>query len=188
MLHELKLESREGDGSTFFFTAHFPEELETATEAKKQLYGGVGIDMLAGPSELVVLADGPADPERVAADLLAQAEHDVDASAVLLTTSKKLALAVAVPLLLLAAGFLGALAGFDIDEPGVASLQRELEEMESQLRPTPDGKTVFGVWNQVSDVDGANGVFKYGPSGFPNSTYKSTNYWVDVVFATDSTP
>lgn len=54
------------------------------TEAKRRLAGRVGIDMLAGPSELVVVADASADPALVAADLLAQAEHDVDARVTLL--------------------------------------------------------------------------------------------------------
>jgi len=61
------------------------------TAAKQLVSGSVGIDMLAGPSELVVLADDTADPEMVAADLLAQAEHDPDALPVLVTTSEKLA-------------------------------------------------------------------------------------------------
>jgi len=55
------------------------------TAAKQRVAGRVAIDMLAGPSELVVLADGTADPELVAADLLAQAEHDPDALPVLVT-------------------------------------------------------------------------------------------------------
>ncbi len=55
------------------------------TAAKQLVAGRVAIDMLAGPSELVVLADAGADPERVAADLLAQAEHDPDALPVLLS-------------------------------------------------------------------------------------------------------
>src|SRR3546814_15523170 len=45
-------------------------------EAKRQLYGTVGIDMVAGPSEILVVADGRNDPEWIAADLLSQAEHD----------------------------------------------------------------------------------------------------------------
>lgn len=55
-------------------------------EAKRQVFGAVGIDAVAGPTELVVLSDGSAPAAFVAADLLAQAEHDVAASAVLLTT------------------------------------------------------------------------------------------------------
>lgn len=62
--------------------------------AKKQVFGICGIDMIAGPSEVLVIADEKANPEYVAADLLSQAEHDVLASAILVTTSKALAEAV----------------------------------------------------------------------------------------------
>jgi len=64
------------------------------TIAKQQAYGIVGLDGLAGPTETMVIADESANPEWVASDLLAQAEHDVLASAILLTPSQKLALAV----------------------------------------------------------------------------------------------
>jgi histidinol dehydrogenase len=60
------------------------------TEAKRQVFGSVGIDMLAGPSELVVLADRTAIPAYVAADLLSQAEHDEDAFVALVTNSREL--------------------------------------------------------------------------------------------------
>ena len=56
-------------------------------EAKKQVYGVCGIDMIAGPSEILILADGKTDPRYAAADLLSQAEHDRIASAVLITDS-----------------------------------------------------------------------------------------------------
>lgn len=59
--------------------------------AKKAVYGHVGIDAVAGPSEILVLADETANPEYVAADLLSQAEHDVLASSILVTTDRKLA-------------------------------------------------------------------------------------------------
>jgi len=62
------------------------------TLAKKILAGVVGIDMIAGPSEILIIADETAKPEFAAADLLSQAEHDTLASAILVTTSKKLAL------------------------------------------------------------------------------------------------
>ena len=62
--------------------------------AKKLLAGEVGIDFVAGPTEILIIA-AEGDPRYLAADLLAQAEHDVDASAVLLTTSRRLAAAVA---------------------------------------------------------------------------------------------
>jgi sulfopropanediol 3-dehydrogenase len=63
-------------------------------EAKRQLFGTVGIDLLAGPTEVMVLADDSADPEIVAADLLGQAEHGPTSPATLLTTSEDLARAV----------------------------------------------------------------------------------------------
>lgn len=59
--------------------------------AKKSVYGHVSIDSIAGPSEILVLADESANPKYVAADLLSQAEHDELASAILITTSEKLA-------------------------------------------------------------------------------------------------
>ncbi|HIE12065.1 MAG TPA: histidinol dehydrogenase [Desulfotomaculum sp.] len=61
------------------------------TLAKRAVFGVVGIDILAGPSEVVVVADETADPRYVAADLLAQAEHDPDAQVLLVTTSRDLA-------------------------------------------------------------------------------------------------
>ena len=64
------------------------------TLAKKQVYGTVGIDSLAGPSEVLIIADHTANPQHVAADLLAQAEHDPMAAAVLIATDNSLAKAV----------------------------------------------------------------------------------------------
>ena len=63
-------------------------------EAKRQVYGQVSIDMIAGPSEILIVADGASNPRHLAADLLSQAEHDVLASAVLVTDSQALAEAV----------------------------------------------------------------------------------------------
>ena len=63
-------------------------------EAKKQVFGVVSIDMIAGPSEILIVADGGTNPCHAAADLLSQAEHDKLASAVLVTDSMELALAV----------------------------------------------------------------------------------------------
>ncbi|MBR2622253.1 MAG: histidinol dehydrogenase [Clostridia bacterium] len=63
-------------------------------EAKRQVYGVVSIDMIAGPSEILIVADGKSNPRHVAADLLSQAEHDKLASAVLVTDSAELASAV----------------------------------------------------------------------------------------------
>lgn len=60
-------------------------------EAKRQLFGEVGIDLFAGPTEILIVADGHADPFIVAVDLLSQAEHGPDSPAVLITTSEELA-------------------------------------------------------------------------------------------------
>lgn len=64
-------------------------------EAKKQVFGRVSIDMIAGPSEILIVADGANDPKEIAADLLSQAEHDKMASAVLVTDDERFAVAVA---------------------------------------------------------------------------------------------
>ena len=60
-------------------------------EAKRQLFGRVGIDLLAGPTETLIIADDSCDPEMAAVDLIGQAEHGPGSPAVLLTTSAKLA-------------------------------------------------------------------------------------------------
>lgn len=67
-----------------------PGNIYVAT-AKRQLYGTVDIDMIAGPSEILIIADETANPEFLAADLMSQAEHDVLASSILLTMSEKIA-------------------------------------------------------------------------------------------------
>lgn len=64
------------------------------TEAKRQCYGKVGIDFVAGPSEVLVIADGQADPEVIAADLLAQSEHDREAKGIVVTTDEALGRAI----------------------------------------------------------------------------------------------
>ena len=60
-------------------------------EAKRQVYGAVDIDMTAGPSEILIVSDETSNPKYIAADMLAQSEHDENASAILVTTSEKLA-------------------------------------------------------------------------------------------------
>jgi histidinol dehydrogenase len=61
------------------------------TAAKKAVFGDVGIDMLAGPSEILIISDSSGNAEYIASDILAQAEHDPNASCVLITTSEDLA-------------------------------------------------------------------------------------------------
>ena len=81
-----KVDKIVGPGNTF------------VAEAKKQVFGTVSIDMIAGPSEILVVADGKSNPRWIAADLLSQAEHDKNASAVLVTDSMALAEAVSAEL------------------------------------------------------------------------------------------
>jgi sulfopropanediol 3-dehydrogenase len=84
-------------------------------EAKRQLFGRVGIDLLAGPSEVTVIADETADPELVAADLLAQAEHGPTSPAVLITTSESFGRAV------------------------IAEISRQLDELDRSDHGAPGG-------------------------------------------------
>src|SRR5699024_10276666 len=63
--------------------------------AKRQVFGRTGIDMIAGPSEVVIIADGAQNPAWLALDLMAQAEHDADAQSILITPDAALASAVA---------------------------------------------------------------------------------------------
>jgi histidinol dehydrogenase len=86
------------------------------TAAKRRVYGAVGIDALAGPSEVVVVADGANDPVWIAADLLAQAEHDPDAQCILITDDPAFADAVA-------AAVTSALRGLSTAEDAAASWQ-----------------------------------------------------------------
>ncbi len=98
-------------------------------EAKRQLFGQVDIDAVAGPSEILVIADDSADPELVAADLLSQAEHDVEAYAVLVTTSGKLAEATARAVdAQLATLPRKEIASASIERHGVALVMRTLDE------------------------------------------------------------
>lgn len=106
-----------------------PGNIYVAT-AKKLLYGVVDIDMIAGPSEILVIADETADPKFLAADLMSQAEHDRLASAILLTTSKKLA------------------------EETVKEIKRQLETL-SRREIIEDSLTNYGVIMVCSDMDEA---------------------------------
>jgi histidinol dehydrogenase len=97
--------------------------------AKRQVFGRVGIDMIAGPSEVLIIADGDQNPEWLAWDLLAQAEHDADAQSILITTDPSMATAVAaavdriIPTLDRAA-----IAGASWRDYGTLIVARDLEE------------------------------------------------------------
>jgi len=98
-------------------------------EAKRQVFGVVGIDMIAGPSDILVIADYKADPELVAADMLSQCEHGEDSAAVLITDSAELAEKVSAEIeAQLAALPRAAIARRSIDENGKIIIAGSLEE------------------------------------------------------------
>jgi len=98
-------------------------------EAKRQLFGRVGIDLLAGPTEVLVIADAQADAELVAADLLGQAEHGPTSPAVLVTTSRELGLRVLSEVERLLAGWpTAAVAGAAWAEHGAVVVVRDRAE------------------------------------------------------------
>ncbi len=133
------------------------------TLAKRQVYGVVGIDGLAGPTETVVIADGSANPAWVAADLLAQAEHDLLASAILLTPSQSLIEKVQVEV----ARQLEQRGRADIivaslENRGGAVLTRDLDEaiqLANDYAPEHLALSVSEPWRWVEKVNNAGGVF-----------------------------
>ena len=133
------------------------------TLAKKQVYGAVGIDGLAGPTETVVIADEFANPVWVAADLLAQAEHDALASAILLTPSKTLIEQVQVQY----ARQIEQRERADViltslEHRGGAVLTRDLEEaiqLANEYAPEHLALAVNDPWRWVEKIKHAGGVF-----------------------------
>ena len=133
------------------------------TLAKRQVYGVVGIDGLAGPTETVVVADEAANPGWVAADMLAQAEHDLLASAILLTPSRSLIEKVEIEI----ARQLEQRSRADIivaslENRGGAVLTRDLDEavqLANEYAPEHLGLSVSDPWRWVEKVNNAGGVF-----------------------------
>ena len=133
------------------------------TLAKRQVYGVVGIDGLAGPTETVVIADDSANPSWVAADLLAQAEHDLLASAILLTPSQTLIQKVQAEV----AEQIEQRSRADIivaslENRGGAVLARDLDEaidLANEYAPEHLGLSVSEPWRWVEKVTNAGGVF-----------------------------
>lgn len=132
-------------------------------EAKKQVFGRVGIDMVAGPSEILVIADGGSNPQIVAADLLSQAEHDPNASAVLVTDSEALAVAVQtaieeqIPKLLRKD-----IARASIDQNGKIILAQSLEtavEIANEIAPEHLEVCVAQPFDLLSKITNAGSVF-----------------------------
>jgi len=133
------------------------------TLAKRQVYGVVGIDGLAGPTETVVIADEFANPTWVAADLLAQAEHDMLASAILLTDSQPLIDKVQSEIAQqLEACGRAEIISASIECRGGAILTRDLDEaiqLANEYAPEHLALSVREPWRWVEKVNNAGGVF-----------------------------
>ncbi len=132
-------------------------------EAKKQVFGKVAIDMIAGPSEILVIADDKSDPSYIAADLLSQAEHDKNASAVLVTDSRELAEAVSaelecqIPLLAREE-----IARTSIDNNGkiiIVSSIEEAVEISNELAPEHLEVCVDNPFDYLDSIKHAGSVF-----------------------------
>ena len=132
-------------------------------EAKRQVYGTVSIDMIAGPSEILVVADGASNPSHVAADMLSQAEHDKAASAVLVTDSAELAEQVSgeiekqIPLLIRAG-----IARESIDRNGkiiVAEDLRSAIEIANEIAPEHLELCVDNPFDYLDSIRHAGSVF-----------------------------
>lgn len=132
-------------------------------EAKKQVYGKVSIDMIAGPSEILIVADGTCSPEVVAADMLSQAEHDKYATAVLVTDSKKLAEAVPAELeRQLAVLPREEIARASIDNNGKIILADDIEtaiEIANRIAPEHLEVSVENPFDYLSQIRNAGSVF-----------------------------
>jgi len=133
------------------------------TLAKRQVYGVVGIDGLAGPTETVVIADESANPAWVAADLLAQAEHDLLASAILLTPSQSLIEKVQIEVgKQLEERNRADIITASLENRGGAVLTRDLDEavqLANDYAPEHLALSVSEPWRWVEKVNNAGGVF-----------------------------
>ncbi|MDE2955640.1 MAG: histidinol dehydrogenase [Bacteroidota bacterium] len=138
------------------------------TAAKKIVYGQVGIDSLAGPSEVVILADDSANAVWIAHDLCAQAEHDVLASAVLVTSSRALAAEVCEQVLDLVQTLpRAAILNRSLREHGACIVTGSLEEsiqMVNRIAPEHLELMVQDPWSVLEHIDHAGAVFVGGMS------------------------
>ena len=133
------------------------------TLAKRQVYGVVGIDGLAGPTETVVIADEAANPAWVAADLLAQAEHDLLASAILITDSQSLIEKVQAEIAnQIEQRGRAEIISASLENRGGVVLTRDLDEavqLANEYAPEHLGLSVREPWRWVENVKNAGGVF-----------------------------
>src|SRR5512139_993249 len=133
------------------------------TLAKRQVYGVVGIDGLAGPTETVVIAEEGSNPGWVAADMLAQAEHDLLASAILLTPSQPLIEKVEIEIARqLEQRSRAEIIVASLENRGGAVLTRDLDEavqLANEYAPEHLGLSVSDPWRWVEKVSNAGGIF-----------------------------
>ena len=133
------------------------------TMAKKLVAGTVGIDMIAGPSEILVIADDSAEPEHIAADLLSQAEHDVLASAMLITDSNVLAAEVAQSIELQLAGLSRReIATASLDRYGAIFVVADMEtalELANRIAPEHLELQVRDPFARLGQIRNAGAVF-----------------------------
>ena len=132
-------------------------------EAKRQVFGQVSIDMIAGPSEILIIADGASNPRHLAADLLSQAEHDKLASAVLVTDSESLAQAVQAELeVQIPALERGEIARASIDNNGkiiVAEDLKQVIEISNQIAPEHLELCVDNPFDYLDSIRHAGSIF-----------------------------
>ena len=137
--------------------------------AKRQVYGIVSIDMIAGPSEILIIADDTANPKYVAADLLSQAEHDKLASPVLITNSIDLAKKVQKEIeILLSESIRGEIAKASIDENGKIIISKSIEEaidISNEIAPEHLEICVENAFEYLDKIVNAGSIFlgKYTP-------------------------
>ena len=141
-------------------------------EAKKQVFGQVSIDMIAGPSEILVVADDNSNPAYVAADMLSQAEHDKMASSVLVTDSMELAKAVSDELEIQISKLPRAeIARCSIDNNGKIIVAKDLKvaiEISNEIAPEHLELVVDNPFDYLADVKNAGSIFmgRYCPEAF----------------------
>ncbi|MBR5136685.1 MAG: histidinol dehydrogenase [Clostridia bacterium] len=141
-------------------------------EAKKQVFGQVSIDMIAGPSEILVVADSKSNPAHVAADLLSQAEHDRMASAVLVTDSMDLAKAVSDELEIQIPKLPRAeIARCSIDNNGKIIVAQDLKvaiDISNEIAPEHLELVVDNPFDYLADVKNAGSIFmgRHCPEAF----------------------
>ena len=131
--------------------------------AKKQVFGHVAIDSIAGPSEVVVIADSSADPEFIVMDMFAQAEHDPDASAVLITPSEELAIAVQEAAARLVGGMLrGDVIARALKDNGAIVVVADMQEacrVSDMIAPEHLELHVANPWEILPDIHHAGAIF-----------------------------